>query len=60
MGHICAISKKSDGSSWKVSGRHPRKEDTFMTFVPLCDALISTSGDYERFYKKKASEGGIL
>jgi len=52
-GTICAMGWKADGSPWTVAVRHPRKEDAFLTFVPLRDASISTSGDYERFYEKK-------
>lgn len=50
-GTICARGMKPDGSSWTVAVRHPRKEDSFLTFVKLSDASISTSGDYERFYQ---------
>jgi thiamine biosynthesis lipoprotein len=59
-GTICAIGRKADGSEWKVAVRHPRKEDDFMTFVPLCNASISTSGDYERFYKKNGRRKGHI
>ncbi len=59
-GTINAIGKKADGSQWKVAVRHPRKEDDFMTFVPLCDASISTSGDYERFYMKNGKRKGHI
>lgn len=50
-GTICARGMKPDGSPWTVAVRHPRKEDSFLTFVKLSDASISTSGDYERFYQ---------
>jgi len=59
-GTINAIGKKPDGAPWKVAVRHPRKEDDFMTFVPLGDASISTSGDYERFYMKKGKRRGHI
>jgi len=59
-GTICAIGRKAVGSPWKVAIRHPRKEDDFMTFVPLCAASISTSGDYERFYKKNGKRMGHI
>ena len=59
-GTICAIGRKADGNPWKVAVRHPRKEDDFMTFVSLCDASISTSGDYERFYKKNGRRRGHI
>lgn len=58
-GTICTLGRKPDGSAWKVAVRHPRKED-FMTFVPVVDASISTSGDYERFYKKKGRRVGHI
>ncbi len=30
--------------------RHPRKKNDFIVMIPLEDAAISTSGDYERFF----------
>ncbi|MEI6127973.1 MAG: FAD:protein FMN transferase, partial [Pseudomonadota bacterium] len=51
-GTICAMGCKPDGSLWKVGIRHPRKDD-FMTFINLKNASLSTSGDYEKYYKKK-------
>ncbi len=59
-GTICTIGRKPDGSAWKVAVRHPRKEDEFMTFVPLENASISTSGDYERFYMKNKKRLGHI
>jgi FAD:protein FMN transferase len=59
-GTICTIGRKPGGSPWKVAVRHPRKDDDFMTFVPLVDASISTSGDYERFYKKNGKRLGHI
>jgi thiamine biosynthesis lipoprotein len=51
-GTICAIGTKQDSSPWKVGIRHPRKEDSFLTIISLTDRTVSTSGDYEKFYKK--------
>ena len=59
-GTICTIGRKPDGSFWKVAVRHPRKEDEIMTFVPLENASISTSGDYERFYMKNKKRLGHI
>lgn len=59
-GTICTIGRKPDGSAWKVAVRHPRKEDEIMTFVPLENASISTSGDYERFYMKNSKRLGHI
>ncbi|MCX8043744.1 MAG: FAD:protein FMN transferase [Desulfobacterota bacterium] len=59
-GTICARGKKPDGSPWMVAVRHPRKEDSFLTFVKLSDASISTSGDYERFYEHEGKRRGHI
>jgi len=51
-GTICAIGTKQNSSPWKVGIRHPRKKDSFLTVISLKDRTVSTSGDYEKFYKK--------
>src|SRR5882762_7372245 len=44
------------GKPWMVGIRDPRKGDgEVITRIPLVDAAISTSGDYERFFE----EGGV-
>jgi thiamine biosynthesis lipoprotein len=44
------------GKPWMVGIRDPRKgEGEIITSIPLVDAAISTSGDYERFF----DEGGV-
>jgi thiamine biosynthesis lipoprotein len=44
------------GKPWIVGIRDPRKgEGEVITRIPLVDAAISTSGDYERFF----DEGGV-
>jgi thiamine biosynthesis lipoprotein len=44
------------GKPWMVGIRDPRKgEGSVITTIPLTDAAISTSGDYERFFE----EGGV-
>ncbi len=44
------------GQPWMVGIRDPRKgEGKVITKIPLADAAISTSGDYERFFE----EGGV-
>jgi thiamine biosynthesis lipoprotein len=37
---------------WKVGIRDPRDRDGLVSVIPLEDAAISTSGDYERFFEK--------
>ncbi|GAC1665897.1 MAG: FAD:protein FMN transferase [Steroidobacteraceae bacterium] len=41
------------GKPWMVGIRDPRKgEGTVITRIPLADAAISTSGDYERYFEE--------
>jgi len=37
---------------WVVGIRHPRKKDAIIASLPLKDISISTSGDYEHFFRK--------
>jgi FAD:protein FMN transferase len=37
---------------WKVGIRDPRNREGIVTMIPLEDAAISTSGDYERYFEK--------
>jgi FAD:protein FMN transferase len=38
------------GRPWLVAIRHPDDEKKVITRIPLSDAAMSTSGDYERFF----------
>ncbi|MGH8179062.1 MAG: FAD:protein FMN transferase [Steroidobacter sp.] len=38
------------GEPWVVGIRHPDREDEVIARIPLEDAAISTSGDYERYF----------
>ena len=40
------------GQPWVVGLRHPDHKDEVFQRIPLVDAAISTSGDYERFFEK--------
>ncbi len=54
-GDIKVSGRKPDGSPWVIGIRHPRAEknsNDIFTSLPLTDAAISTSGDYERFFIK--------
>jgi thiamine biosynthesis lipoprotein len=39
------------GQPWMVGIRDPRAEDKVVVRIPLVDAALSTSGDYERFFE---------
>lgn len=43
------------GRPWLVAIRHPDDPEKVVTRIPLSDAAISTSGDYERYFE----EGGV-
>lgn len=49
---ICAVGRNDRGEPWGIGIRHPRMEKTFMARVGLSDEMLSTSGDYERFFEK--------
>ncbi|MFQ5935392.1 MAG: FAD:protein FMN transferase, partial [Acidiferrobacterales bacterium] len=40
-----------DGRPWMVGVRDPRHRQEVVAVVPLSDAAISTSGDYERYFE---------
>jgi thiamine biosynthesis lipoprotein len=39
------------GRPWMIGIRDPRNKDTMVAMLPLVDAAISTSGDYERYFE---------
>lgn len=41
-----------NGRPWTVAIRDPRREGEVVALLPLEDASVSTSGDYERFFER--------
>jgi thiamine biosynthesis lipoprotein len=41
------------GRAWLVAIRHPDDPSKVVTRIPLSDAAMSTSGDYERYFDEK-------
>ena len=41
------------GRAWLVAIRHPDDPNKVVTRIPLSDAAMSTSGDYERYFDEK-------
>ena len=39
------------GRPWMIGVRDPRRKNTMVAMIPLADAAISTSGDYERYFE---------
>lgn len=40
----------NSGKMWRIGIKHPRAESKLVSILPLADAALSTSGDYERFF----------
>jgi len=46
------LSGKKDGAPWQVAIKHPRDHDKDIAILPVENAAVSTSGDYERAFVK--------
>lgn len=51
-GDTRVVGKRWD-QPWKVGIRDPRDREGLVSVIPLEDAAISTSGDYERFFEQE-------
>jgi thiamine biosynthesis lipoprotein len=49
-GDVMAIGMKS-GAPWRVALKHPRRPSESVAILPVANAAVSTSGDYERFFE---------
>ena len=51
---VYAIGEKDNNKPWKIGIQHPRKENGqgFLGVIQVSNSVISTSGDYERFFIK--------
>lgn len=50
-GDLMAIGKK-EGGPWKIGITHPRRKGETLAILPVSNAAVSTSGDYERYFEK--------
>ena len=50
-GDTRVIGKRRD-RPWNIGIRNPRNEEDLVSMIPLENAAISTSGDYERFFEE--------
>ena len=50
---LCAMGKNDRETAWSIGIRHPRKEKELLVQVTLSDEMLSTSGDYERFFEQE-------
>ncbi len=49
---IYGMGKNKENKSWNIGIKHPRNDDpdTYLGVVSLSDTVLSTSGDYERYF----------
>ena len=46
------LAGRKDGAPWNVAVTHPRNKGESLLVLPVSNAAVSTSGDYERFFEK--------
>ena len=51
-GDVAAIGTRPDGQAWSMGIRHPRRDDELIASIPIADAALATSGDYERYFER--------
>ncbi len=51
-GDLTAFGSRADGSLWKVGIADPRDPTRVMAWVPIQNASVATSGDYEQYFEK--------
>jgi thiamine biosynthesis lipoprotein len=49
-GDVKALGKK-DGRPWQIAIKHPRDKDRAIALIPISNACLVTSGDYERCFE---------
>jgi thiamine biosynthesis lipoprotein len=49
-GDLCTIGCKADGSPWKIGIADPDNKDQMLFYIPVRDAAVATSGDYEQYF----------
>jgi thiamine biosynthesis lipoprotein len=43
---------RANGKTWNIGIQHPRKQNKYLGVLQLKNKSVSTSGDYEKFFKK--------
>ena len=52
-GDLTAWGKRADGASWKIGIADPTDPSRSMLWLPIENASVATSGDYEQFFETK-------
>ena len=51
-GDLSAVGARPDGEPWSIGIQHPRTPGALIASIPIADAALATSGDYERFFEQ--------
>jgi thiamine biosynthesis lipoprotein len=49
-GDLTTIGNKADGSAWKIGIANPDDKDCMLFYIPVTNAAVATSGDYEQYF----------
>lgn len=49
-GDISAFGERTDGTAWKIGIANPDNPKKILLYVPLRNACVATSGDYEQYF----------
>lgn len=54
-GDLTTIGCRADGSSWTVGIADPDNKDNMLFYIPVKNASVATSGDYEQYFMWKGT-----
>jgi thiamine biosynthesis lipoprotein len=52
-GDLTTLGTRADGSPWKIGIADPGNRDSALFFIPVNNASVATSGDYEQYFMHK-------
>ncbi len=50
-GDVAGFGERPDGGAWVIGIQHPRQPEKLFGTLPLNNAAVATSGDYERYFE---------
>jgi len=51
-GDLTVLGKKADGEAWKIGIADPDDPEKILCYLPIDNASVATSGDYEQYFVK--------
>ncbi len=52
-GDLCTLGLRNDGSPWKIGIAKPDQKNEMLLYIPIINASVATSGDYEQYFMNK-------